>query len=34
MRQRGVLLATGVNEEGFREVLGVMLGDSESEKLS
>ncbi|NYE56722.1 IS256 family transposase [Carboxydothermus ferrireducens] len=32
VRQRGVLIAVGVNEEGYREVLGIMLGDSESEE--
>jgi transposase-like protein len=31
VRARGVLLAIGVNEEGYREVLGFMLGDSKSE---
>jgi len=25
------MIATGVNEEGYREILGIMLGDSESE---
>ena len=25
------MIATGINEEGYREILGVMLGDSESE---
>ncbi len=24
-------IATGINEEGYREILGIMLGDSESE---
>jgi transposase-like protein len=31
VRARGALMAIGVNEEGYREVLGLMLGDSESE---
>lgn len=31
VRSRGVMLAYGVNTEGYREVLGLMLGDSESE---
>jgi len=31
VRQRGVLIATGITEEGQREILGVQLGDSESE---
>lgn len=31
VRSRGVMLAYGVNMEGYREVLGLMLGDSESE---
>lgn len=34
VRQRGLLIAVGVNEEGYREILGIMVGDSESEKLS
>jgi transposase-like protein len=25
------MIATGVNDEGYREILGVMLGDGESE---
>jgi transposase-like protein len=29
VRARGILLAIGVNEEGYREVLGFMLGDSD-----
>jgi transposase-like protein len=29
--QQSVLIATGINEEGFREILGLMIGDSESE---
>jgi len=28
---RGVMLAYGVNDDGYREILGLMLGDSESE---
>src|SRR5690554_3411059 len=28
---RGIMIAIGVNSEGYREVLGLMLGDSESE---
>jgi len=32
VRQRGLLIAVGVNEEGYREVLGLMVGDSESEE--
>ncbi|MGB9840696.1 IS256 family transposase [Thermovenabulum sp.] len=32
VRQRGLLIAIGVNEEGYREVLGIMVGDSESEE--
>jgi transposase-like protein len=31
VRARGDLLAIGVNEEGYREVLGFMLGDSKLE---
>ncbi|MBX5437132.1 MAG: IS256 family transposase [Alicyclobacillaceae bacterium] len=31
VRSRAAMIATGVNEEGYREVLGLMLGDSESE---
>jgi transposase-like protein len=31
VRARSVLLAVGVNEEGYREILGLHLGDSESE---
>ena len=31
IRPRGVLLATGVNESGQREILGFLVGDSESE---
>lgn len=29
---RGVMIATGVNESGYREILGLMLGDTESEE--
>jgi transposase-like protein len=32
VRQRGVLIAVGINEDGYREVLGLMVGDSESEE--
>ncbi|MDT2304093.1 transposase [Paenibacillus larvae] len=28
---RGIMIAIGVNTEGYREVLGLMLGDTESE---
>jgi transposase-like protein len=31
VRSRSIMIATGVNEEGYREILGLMLGDSESE---
>jgi transposase-like protein len=31
VRSRAAMIATGVNEEGYRELLGIMLGDSESE---
>ncbi|MBX6396552.1 MAG: IS256 family transposase, partial [Alicyclobacillaceae bacterium] len=31
VRSRSAMIATGINDEGYREVLGVMLGDSESE---
>jgi transposase-like protein len=31
VRPRAAMIATGVNEEGYREILGIMLGDSESE---
>ena len=31
VRSRSALIAIGVNEAGYREVLGLMLGDSESE---
>jgi transposase-like protein len=32
VRSYSALIATGVNEEGFREILGLQLGDSESER--
>ena len=32
VRSRSALLATGVNEQGYREILGLQLGDSESER--
>jgi len=31
VRSRGVMIAIGVNKEGYREILGLMLGDTESE---
>jgi putative transposase len=31
VRSRAAMIAVGINEEGYREVLGLMLGDSESE---
>ncbi|WP_143287148.1 IS256 family transposase, partial [Caenibacillus caldisaponilyticus] len=31
VRSRAVLIATGVNEEGYREILGLQIGNSESE---
>jgi putative transposase len=31
VRSRGVMIAIGVNNDGYREVLGLMLGDTESE---
>ncbi len=31
VRSRGALVGIGVNSDGYREVLGLMLGDSESE---
>lgn len=31
VRSRAVLIATGVNEEGYREVLGIRVGNSESQ---
>lgn len=32
VRARSALIATGVNEAGYREILGLQLGDSESER--
>jgi len=32
VRQRSLLIGVGVNEEGYREILEVMMGDSESEE--
>jgi len=32
VRNRGVMLAIGINTDGYREVLGLMLGDTESEE--
>lgn len=32
VRSRGAMVAIGINTEGYREVLGLMLGDSESEE--
>ena len=31
VRSKGLLLAIGVNEDGFREILGFMAADTESE---
>ena len=31
VRQQGMLLATGINAEGYREILGIQIGDGESE---
>lgn len=31
VRSRAAMIATGINEEGYREILGIKLGDSESE---
>lgn len=31
VRSRAAMIAVGINEEGYREILGLMLGDSESE---
>jgi len=31
MRSRAAMMSMGINEEGYREILGIMLGDSESE---
>lgn len=32
VRSRGVMIAAGINESGYREILGLMLGDTESEE--
>jgi len=32
VRSCGALIATGINEQGYREILGLQLGDSESER--
>jgi transposase-like protein len=32
VRNRSALIATGINQEGYREVLGLQIGDSESER--
>src|SRR5258708_21804432 len=32
VRSCSALLATGINEDGYREILGLQLGDSESER--
>jgi putative transposase len=32
VRARSAMIATGIHEEGYREILGLMLGDSESER--
>jgi len=32
VRSRGVMIAIGINDAGYREVLGLMLGDTESEE--
>ncbi len=31
VRFRGVMIAVGINRDGYREVLGIMVGDTESE---
>ncbi|WP_044481388.1 IS256 family transposase [Paenibacillus antibioticophila] len=31
VRSRGVMIATGINLEGYREIIGMMVGDTESE---
>ncbi len=31
VRSRGVMIAVGINADGYREVLGMMVGDTESE---
>jgi putative transposase len=32
VRSCSAVLATGINEDGYREILGLQLGDSESER--
>ncbi len=32
MRSCSALIASGINEQGYREILGLQLGDSESER--
>ena len=32
VRSRGLMIASGINESGHREILGLMLGDTESEE--
>jgi len=31
VRSRAAMITTGINDEGYRDILGIMLGDSESE---
>jgi len=31
IRSRGILIATGINQDGYREILGLQIGDTESE---
>ncbi len=31
LQSRGVMIAVGINRDGYREVLGMMVGDTESE---
>ena len=31
VRSRGVMVAIGINTDGYREILGIMVGDTESE---
>lgn len=31
VRSRGLMIATGINQDGYRELLGMMIGDTESE---
>ncbi len=31
VQSRGVMIAVGINRDGYREVLGMMVGDTESE---